>query len=414
VTAIPPSRKWIRAATAAFALALALVSLSPPGKEDSVLGAWEAATSPTLNNALHVPVYLVLTVLAVGCLSTPTWGRILGAAVLCTAYGGALELGQAYIPGRTGSVTDLLLNALGVALGIAGAGLWRRQRGLAGESAPLMDLAPVHDATANPRPVDHRLQKCWKMVTEHYHSRGWRHASQKYEDILADVLWQGASVLDVGCGRHFPMADFFLGCGAEPHGIDPVADETGTARSGVVLKRTTANCVPYPDNTFDVIATRSVLEHLEDPATVFAEFHRVLKPNGLVIFLTPNKYDYVSIFASIIPNRWHGKIVEHFEGRDGDDTFPTFYRANTIRRIKQLARRTGFAVEDIRYHSEYPSMFMRHPVLCRAAIAYDELITRFPLLHWLRGWLLGTARSTKAISPVDATSGDVHARDKGT
>ena len=49
-------------------------------------------------------------------------------------------------------------------------------------------------------------------------------------------------------------------------------------------------------------------------------------------------YD-VSFFAALIPNRWHGKIVNALEGREEADTFPTFYRANNR---KSFRRQAGF------------------------------------------------------------------------
>jgi len=249
-----------------------------------------------------------------------------------------------------------------------------------------------------------REQKCWRMVKRHYHDKGWEHAYRKYESLLADALEEGATVLDVGCGRHFPMADFFLAHGAEPHGIDPVADETDVGRPRITIKRAMADHIPYDDNTFDVIASRSVIEHLEDPGAVFVEFNRVLKPDGRVVFLTPSKYDYVSIFAAMIPNSLHGRIVKYFEGRDEGDTFSTFYRANSVRQIRRLAKRTGFSVDRITYHNHYPSMFMRYPILCRATIAYDRLISSWAFLHWLQGSVLGILRSEGGTLPTRTTS----------
>lgn len=243
--------------------------------------------------------------------------------------------------------------------------------------------------------AERRRQKCWQIVKKHYHQRGWRHGSRKYEDLLAEVLAQGSVVLDVGCGRSFPLAECLLDCGAEVHGIDPLACEPEAVVRGASLSRGTAYDIPYPDSTFDVVASRCVFEHLEDPTTAFTEFRRVLKPGGRVVFLTPSKYDYVSLFAMLIPNSWHAKIVRRLEGRDEEDTFPTFYKANTARQIKRLAHRTGFAVERFQYHNCYPSMFMTHPVLCRVAIAYDKLVSGLRRLHWLQGWILGSMRTQK-------------------
>src|SRR5207249_3733946 len=91
--------------------------------------------------------------------------------------------------------------------------------------------------------------------------------------------------------------------------------------------------LPIADGSIDLIYSRSVLEHLDRPEAVFAEFARVLRIHGRVICLTPNKWDYGSLIAIATPNSWHATIVKRTEGRDHSDVFPTYYRANTKRRF---------------------------------------------------------------------------------
>jgi SAM-dependent methyltransferase len=45
---------------------------------------------------------------------------------------------------------------------------------------------------------------------------------------------------------------------------------------------------PYPDSLFDVVYTKSFIEHLVDPQLFLKEAYRVLKPNGVIITLTPD------------------------------------------------------------------------------------------------------------------------------
>lgn len=239
-----------------------------------------------------------------------------------------------------------------------------------------------------------RRSRSWKMVRKHYHDRGWQSPYRKYEEMIRSYITEGAKVLDVGCGRHFPMGQHLLEMGAEVYGIDPVA-EPKSAASGIRLQRAGADHIPFEEEMFDMIISRSVLEHLEKPVKVFCEFYRVLKPAGKVIFLAANRYDYVSLMASLLPNRVHGYVVNRTEGRDTEDTFTTYYRANSIRQISRLVQETGFYIESFSYLNQFPYTLMFSPILCRMAIAYDEWICKFSSLHFLKGWILGCLTKEK-------------------
>jgi 2-polyprenyl-3-methyl-5-hydroxy-6-metoxy-1,4-benzoquinol methylase len=61
------------------------------------------------------------------------------------------------------------------------------------------------------------------------------------------------------------------------------------------------------------------MEHVADPDAVFSEIARALKPGGAYLCLTANKYDYASLIARIVPNRFHPWIVNRVEGRQEHD-----------------------------------------------------------------------------------------------
>jgi len=48
-----------------------------------------------------------------------------------------------------------------------------------------------------------------------------------------------------------------------------------------------AHAIPFIDGSFDAIVAQAVLEHVVDPAQCVREFHRVLRPGGLVYAETP-------------------------------------------------------------------------------------------------------------------------------
>ena len=137
---LPKRVLW--AATAAYVAALTAVSLLPSGQAAGALGGRDKDISPTTQNAGHVPAYALLVVLVSGSF-WPAWrppvaGLVL-AAVGCAAYGLALEWAQSAIPGRSGSVSDAMLNGIGAAAGVAAVQCIRvwvaRRRGRCGPGA---------------------------------------------------------------------------------------------------------------------------------------------------------------------------------------------------------------------------------------------------------------------------------------
>lgn len=143
--------------------------------------------------------------------------------------------------------------------------------------------------------------------------------------------------------------------------------------------------------------SRCMLEHLETPEIVLREVVRVLKPGGQFIFLTPNKWDYISVIARLIPNFFHAKIVKFTEGRHEVDTFPTYYRANARRALARVCASCCLQIEELTYHNNYPANFMFSPTLLRMMIIYDRIICSMKCLNWLKGWLIGRLRKPVSL-----------------
>jgi SAM-dependent methyltransferase len=49
--------------------------------------------------------------------------------------------------------------------------------------------------------------------------------------------------------------------------------------------------IPFEDNSFDVVFCNHVLEHVNDDVRCMQEIRRVLKPNGLALCQSPQRYD---------------------------------------------------------------------------------------------------------------------------
>src|SRR6185437_5450072 len=135
------------------------------------------------------------------------------------------------------------------------------------------------------------------------------------------------------------------------------------------------------DNTFSMIYSRSVFEHLSKPKQVLDEFGRVLRPGGLCVIITPAKYDYSSIIAAITPQSFHQWFVHKVYGAMAEyDTFPVLYRANTPRFYHQFVNNgSGWKLCELAGLRHYPCNLMFSRGLFRLGIAYDWLVDRLRL-----------------------------------
>ena len=214
--------------------------------------------------------------------------------------------------------------------------------------------------------------------------------SHPYRLLERAILRHVASehtVLDLGCGRGAPTLVRLKGHAKTLIGVDLVDFEIADPELRL-LNGDVCDMSFIPSGSIDLAYSRSVMEHLKDTTAAFAEINRVLKPHGKYIFWTPNAWDYVSVIAKVIPNRFHSKIVHVTTGRGGADIFPTFYNANTSRRINRIAKTMNFELLHFAYLGQYPAALAFNVPLFRMACSYEKFLRHHHSLQFLRGWIL--------------------------
>ena len=222
------------------------------------------------------------------------------------------------------------------------------------------------------------------LISQYYSSD--RHPYRILEREAMKYVKPQSVLLDAGCGHSAPLLLNLAPYVGRAIGVDVCTSHP----TGVEYIQSDLAHTGLPDESVDLVVSRSVLEHLSAPADVFHELHRVLRPGGRFVFLTPNRWDYASIGALAIPNRLHPKLVRWLTNRQERDTFPTFYRANTNRAIHRLAGQSGFEVQFVQYLNQYPDYFRKIPPLFLLGVAYERITSSWNALAFLRGWILGT------------------------
>ena len=109
-------------------------------------------------------------------------------------------------------------------------------------------------------------------------------------------LAAGSTVLDVGCGR----GEFLRGfkhVGLLPRGLDIIHfPEKYLEDFEVQIANFEQERFPFADESFDVIFSKSVIEHLHSPENFMNECRRVLKPGGRIIIMTPDWQSHRYVF----------------------------------------------------------------------------------------------------------------------
>lgn len=106
------------------------------------------------------------------------------------------------------------------------------------------------------------------------------------------------AVLEVGCGRAEVLTGFkSLGLRCHGSDISEYADEC-CAREDIPYRRwdLLSETTPWPESSFDIVYSKSVLEHFHDGLGVISRQISCLKPGGLLLVLTPDWESNIKIF----------------------------------------------------------------------------------------------------------------------
>lgn len=98
-------------------------------------------------------------------------------------------------------------------------------------------------------------------------------------------------ILDAGSGATFfpfllreKMQAGSMTCCDYDASLEPIFDAVNNERGAdVAFRQADLRDLPFADNSFDVVYCISVLEHTDQYADIVGEFHRVLRPGGILI-----------------------------------------------------------------------------------------------------------------------------------
>lgn len=193
-------------------------------------------------------------------------------------------------------------------------------------------------------------------------------------NVLGDV--RGKDVLELGCGAaQWSIA--LAGLGARCVGLDNSARQLEHARRGMAaagvdfpLVHASAEDVPLPDASFDVVFCDHGAMTFADPERTVPEAARLLRPGGLFAFNaeTPLHFICWDETTNVVGDRLRWNYFDTRSTDDGDAVNFSRPYGEWIR----LFRDNGFAVEDL--------IELRPPE--GAQTTYDLYVT----YEWARAW----------------------------
>ena len=118
----------------------------------------------------------------------------------------------------------------------------------------------------------------------------------------AGVLDKRKKILEIGSGTG-RMLNYLLNEGYSVQGLEKketVIEKSKLLYGDLHIQKVDSEKIPYSDNSFDIVISFDVFEHIPDSDSHLKEVFRVLSNDGYYLLQTPNKYTN-SVFETI---RW--------------------------------------------------------------------------------------------------------------
>ncbi|PIN99958.1 hypothetical protein COT72_03940 [archaeon CG10_big_fil_rev_8_21_14_0_10_43_11] len=198
-------------------------------------------------------------------------------------------------------------------------------------------------------------------------------------------------LLDAGCGTGWVSSE--LSKNRKIISLDLSDSALGEAKmlktftkSTNTLVKADVQKIPIKNKSIDTIFSFSMIEHIPNVNNALGEFKRILKKDGKIIILVPNKYGAYCVLYDILMNRGgqhnYGNIRTDHENLQGFSAWKNVFEENNLKLLETL--NTEFLTPFIAYIFKRSNKQQKSTKTLRKI---DSFIAKFVPKHIASAWI---------------------------
>ena len=194
----------------------------------------------------------------------------------------------------------------------------------------------------------------------------WRSGQERRLDMMRDWVDLHGRILDNGCGLGTYL-DALSPFSKQRFGLEVERERAQEALAHAYgIAEAVGESLPFADNTFDLVLSNEVIEHVAHDARYAAEMARVTKPGGRILLFCPNRWYPVEQHGIF----WFGEYK--FGNMPLVNYLPDPIRNQLAPHVRTYTKRSLFAL-----FRPLPVRFVHHE---RIFGGYDNIAYRWPNL----------------------------------